>query len=494
MNQICVSFVMLLLCISTSAKSQCVQGNCQNGKGVYIFASGAKYHGSFANGKLHGDGKCYFTNGDVYIGQWYKNARQGIGVFTRKNGHEYKGEFRYNKMHGKGVISFSDGSIFTSQWEHGKAVGIGIYLDTNGQEHEGTLREGRFVSSEKSPSFSDTNYQALPNCNEEDCPDGIGTYTFTDGSFYEGEFKNGRPFGMGTCHYSNGDKYVGDWKWNVPDGTGTMWYANQSSIKGQWVEGKIKRNDEPAITFPKKHNTSKVEIYAVIVGVARYTEFEALKYTDDDAYRMYAFLKSPEGGAVPDDHIRILIDESAIAENIKKSIDDVVQHADENDVIITYFAGHGLNGSFIPYDCNGYQNRLEYETVKSKLALAKAKQKLCIVDACYSGSLLAMKSPMMESLNLFYDQLSDTNGGTAFLMSSKEEEYSLESRGLRQGIFSHFLIEGLKGEADRNHNKIITIDELYSFVQQEVTKYSGDAQNPILAGQFDRNMPVGLIR
>jgi hypothetical protein len=486
--------VVLLLGSFFTGNSQCIKGNCQNGNGVYIFSSGAKYHGSFSQGTLHGHGKCFFTNGDIYVGQWYKNVRQGKGVFKSNNGIEYQGEFRHNKMHGKGILVFNDGSSFSSVFELGHPVGEGIFKDTDGRENVGQLQEGQFVGTEKMAENSKVEIQSLRDCNKVDCRDGTGTYTFADGSYYEGDFQNGRPFGIGTCYYSNGDKYMGDWKLNAPDGTGTMWYKNKSSMKGFWVNGKIKRTSQTQINFPEKKNGKRVDIYAVIVGVARYTEFEALKYTDDDAYRMYAFLKSPEGGAVPDENIRILIDESAIAKNIEKSIDEVVTLADENDVIITYFAGHGLNGSFIPYDCNGYQNQLKYENVKSKLALARAKQKLCIVDACYSGSLLAMKSPMMESLNLFYNQLSDSNGGTAFLMSSKEEEFSLESRGLRQGIFSHFLIEGLKGKADKNANKIITINELYNFVQREVSSYSGDAQNPILAGQFDKNMPVGLIR
>ena len=168
--------------------------------------------------------------------------------------------------------------------------------------------------------------------------------------------------------------------------------------------------------------------------------------------------------------------------------------ADENDVIITYFAGHGVNGYYIPFDCNGYQNKVDYNDVKTKLAMSQAKQKLCIVDACHSGSLLAMKAPVMESLNLFYSELSSTAGGTAFLMSSKEEEFSLESMGLRQGVFSHFLIEGLKGYADANANSIVTIDELYSFIYKKVKDYTGDAQTPVLAGSFDKTMPIAMIR
>ena len=45
--------------------------------------------------------------------------------------------------------------------------------------------------------------------------------------------------------------------------------------------------------------------------MASYKHMPALQYTDDDAYRMYAFLKSPEGGALKDEQIKILVDDAA---------------------------------------------------------------------------------------------------------------------------------------------------------------------------------------
>jgi uncharacterized caspase-like protein len=97
-------------------------------------------------------------------------------------------------------------------------------------------------------------------------------------------------------------------------------------------------------------------------------------------------------------------------------------------------------------------------------------------------------------VDLFYKKLSTTAAGTAFLLSSKSEEYSLESQGLRQGIFSHYLVEGLKGQADADGNKLVTLDELYSYVYSHVREYSGNLQSPVLAGDMDGKMPLASIR
>ena len=75
-----------------------------------------------------------------------------------------------------------------------------------------------------------------------------------------------------------------------------------------------------------------------------------LRYTDDDAYRFYAFLKSPEGGALPDEQIRILIDEEATREGVLEAMADVFGQAGPKDLVLFYFSGHGLNGSFLPID------------------------------------------------------------------------------------------------------------------------------------------------
>jgi uncharacterized caspase-like protein len=220
-----------------------------------------------------------------------------------------------------------------------------------------------------------------------------------------------------------------------------------------------------------------------------------LRYTDDDAYRFYAFLKSVEGGALPDEQISILVDDDATHENIINALKAATEKAGENDLVIFYFSGHGLNGSFLPFDFDGYNNKLLHVDIASVFDKCKAKYKLCLADACHSGSILAMRSGEVEStLETYYKTLSKSVSGTALLMSSKSDETSLESAGLRQGVFSHFLIRGLKGESDKDNNGIISIEELYDFIYENVRAYTGNRQSPLIKGTYDPRMPVAIIR
>jgi len=231
----------------------------------------------------------------------------------------------------------------------------------------------------------------------------------------------------------------------------------------------------------------------MVIGISSYNHMPTLRFTDDDAYQFYAFLKSPEGGAVPDDQISVLIDEDASKDKILKSMESLFKKADANDVVLMYFSGHGLDGSFIPNDFDGYNNAIAHRDILTIFENSAAKHKICIADACHSGSLMASRS-MSGDLANYYESFDNSASGTALLLSSKKEEVSLEYKGLRQGVFSHFLIRGLKGEANTNKDKIVSVEELYDYVASSVTDYTNHMQNPTLAGDFNPSTPIAMIR
>ena len=82
---------------------------------------------------------------------------------------------------------------------------------------------------------------ALPNCvgpwsvtTWDNC---FGTYTFSNGSKYVGEFKDGKKHGQGTFTYFYGDKYVGEYKDDKQHGQGTFTFASGSKYVGNFKDG-----------------------------------------------------------------------------------------------------------------------------------------------------------------------------------------------------------------------------------------------------------------
>jgi len=281
-----------------------------------------------------------------------------------------------------------------------------------------------------------------------------------------------------------------------------LFTKEERQISGYWKDGLYQSEPPAQQPIPTRTEQAQddgpdLQVWAVIIGVASYNHMPVLRYPDDDAYRMYAFLKSPEGGALDDDHIKILVDEEATLGNIKRVTSQVFGQAGPNDLIMLYFSGHGVPGAFLPYDFGGGSiNQLLHEEIMAILRRSNAKHKLCIADACHSGSMFAAKGgrPREDITRELYSKLYKSSPSTALIVSSKSNETSVESSGLRQGVFSHFLIRGLKGEADANRDRYVDVTELYQFVRYHVREYTGNQQSPLIEGRYDARMPVAIRR
>lgn len=105
----------------------CLEGNCVNGSGTFLWENGSKYTGEFKNGAMHGNGTFYFggksiSPGSKYTGEFRNGFIHGSGTWTWTNGDKYIGECKYNKMHGKGIYYYSDGTIREGTWINDKYV------------------------------------------------------------------------------------------------------------------------------------------------------------------------------------------------------------------------------------------------------------------------------------------------------------------------------------------------------------------------------------
>lgn len=65
--------------------------------------------------------------------------------------------------------------------------------------------------------------------------DGIGTYTFSTGEVYHGEWEKGEKFGQGRFTWKDGSIYSGKWRSNKLYGHGIYYWPDGDSFEGQWV-------------------------------------------------------------------------------------------------------------------------------------------------------------------------------------------------------------------------------------------------------------------
>jgi len=331
--------------------------------------------------------------------------------------------------------------------------------------------------------------QVNAQCITGNCENGEGTYIYSDNTSYTGNFKDSLASGYGMCQYSNGNKYIGHWQAHHFNGEGTFYESKGRIIKALWEKGKLSK----VLSISHK---KMPKVWAVIVGVASYNHMRRLQFTDDDAYKLFAFFQSPQGGALPDEQIKVLIDESATKDNIVKNLKQMFSKAAEDDIVLFYFSGHGKEDSFLPFDYDGIDNKLTFNEVNTILSLSNSRNRICIADACHSGGLITSKGSGFRP-DLARDEVFgfvDSPIQIAVMVSSQAGEKSMESSKLRQGTFSHFLIQGLKGNADRNRDNMVNISELFNYVNRQVKSYTRNYQNPALFGKYDPEMPISEIK
>ena len=87
-------------------KTECIEGDCINGKGSFTWSSGDKYVGEFTDSKRNGKGTITWVNGNKYIGDWKNGERTGKGVeIFKSEGVEYAGDFLDGEWNGFGITT-----------------------------------------------------------------------------------------------------------------------------------------------------------------------------------------------------------------------------------------------------------------------------------------------------------------------------------------------------------------------------------------------------
>ncbi len=232
--------------------------------------------------------------------------------------------------------------------------------------------------------------------------------------------------------------------------------------------------------------------YAVIVGIADYKHADYrngdLRYADQDARRFGAFLKSADGGSVPARNIILLTNGSATKAAILRAM-RLFGQARAQDRVIFYFSGHGMKGGFLPYDVSGSNpaSILTHSEVKAGFKGSGATTKLCIADACLSGSMTTRKAWSTPASQ-------DPKAANVVLMlSSRSTQSSVESGTRRGGVFTYFLLHGLAGKADADRNRTVTIRELYNYLAPRIRRDTPNHQSPLFYGKFSDDLAMSSL-
>jgi hypothetical protein len=265
--------------------------------------------------------------------------------------------------------------------------------------------------------------------------------------------------------------------------------------------------------------------WAVVIGIGNYESpgIPRLKYTVSDAEAIYQTLIGPAG--FKKDNVLLLTDRTdrkPTLRNIKWALGTFLgRSALKDDTVMIFFAGHGapevdtrglerdgLAKYLIPSDADIddlYSTALPMDELQTIFGRIEAERVVAFLDACYSGSatgpgigrtFAAKKTRAGAVDDLFLERLTRSKG-RAIVTASRTSEVSIELPELGHGIFTYYLVQGLKGAADGNRDGIVSLQELYEYVEQQVTAKSrsvGGNQHPVMKGELEGALPLVKVK
>jgi len=245
--------------------------------------------------------------------------------------------------------------------------------------------------------------------------------------------------------------------------------------------------------------------HALVIGIAGYQQISHLPETVlNDARAIYDELTSSAGGY---DSIKVtlLLNEKATGVAIRTALTDLAARTSSNDTVIVFFSGHGAHNPqgegtqqyILPYDCvpfNLQNTSIAGDEMTALLRTIKAGRLLVLFDSCHSGGagepkggLLGMKNGLSEN----YYQALARGQGRVVIASSRPDELSWVLPGMGNSLFTHYLLEALRGQGPTLGDGYVRVFDLFRHVANYVPRQA--PQHPIFkVAQMEDDFPVAF--
>ncbi len=242
---------------------------------------------------------------------------------------------------------------------------------------------------------------------------------------------------------------------------------------------------------------------AVIIGNKNYKKTSKVDYALSDALKVKELVIntmgfSPENVIYVEDATLSDFTEIFGSQNDNKSkLSDFIEPGVSN--VFVYYVGHGApdihaekpEAYFVSIDSDpqylsvgGYKVKTLYDN----LSALPAKSITVVLDSCFSGNspkgvlfkgisglVVVGKQPVLPAVN------------SVVLTSTSENQVSSWYEEKQHSLFTYFFLKGLQGDADKNHDKKITVGELNEYLSYNVPrlakKITGNIQTPVITGK-----------
>jgi hypothetical protein len=247
--------------------------------------------------------------------------------------------------------------------------------------------------------------------------------------------------------------------------------------------------------------------YALLIGVSTYQLLNSLCKPHIDAQDLHNVLTELCG--YNSSQVILLQNDEASKTNIDDKFDWLARRVTADDTVIIFFSGHGAQriggfeaGEYLcPVETDWYNLRntaISNEEMSEALRAINARKVVVFLDACHSGGVGKPKDASLKVKAGFsqetYTELAKGEG-RVIIASCKPNEVSWELKSMRNGLFSHYLLDGLRGAAAEN-DSMVSILDLFQYVYLNVVEHTnkiGVQQTPLLKAETG-DFPVAVVR
>jgi len=236
--------------------------------------------------------------------------------------------------------------------------------------------------------------------------------------------------------------------------------------------------------------------YAVVIGIEHYRQkLPPADFASQDAKLVFDYLTKVMG--YPEENIVQIANEHATKSDFEKYFEKwLPNNVEKGGSVFIYYSGHGApnpktgDAFLVPYDGDpSFIDETGYSLKRLYAALGKlpAKEVVVVLDSCFSGAggrsvlakgarpiVLSIESPTMLSKNM------------SVLSASAGDQISSTYDEKGHGLFTYFMLKGIKNEGFVRKDGSLDIAGLYDYLKPQVssiarTKYNNE-QTPQLIG------------
>jgi Caspase domain len=235
------------------------------------------------------------------------------------------------------------------------------------------------------------------------------------------------------------------------------------------------------ISAEDEDGTKQGRKWALLISAEKYHRAPVLRYTVNDVVRLSETLKLY--GGISKKSILEITDTQTnprfqpLRSSLMTELPEFLKKMGPDDDLIVYFSGHGFRDKkgklyLAPIDidpASPASTGVSIEWFRGQIAGCKAKFKLLIIDACHAGSEKGEEDSSGITSNDLGATFKDL-AGVVTLASSKSTEKSQLWDDKEHSLFTYWLIQALKGNADNDSNGEVDIDELNKYLHRNVTR------------------------